>query len=117
MAGHRAASNPLLAGVSSRATRAPARLATRATAAGSLPVNEIEQIIRAKGTVDHGVLNIRIDRDDIPHVTKDGEPVKPSLEINGNLCFETRSRKAAVLSAPRPPPRCRRRRRRTPPRR
>jgi Domain of Unknown Function (DUF1259) len=59
-----------------------------AAAAARLPVAEIEAIIRAKGTFANGVLNIEIDRDDIPNVKKEGVPIKPAFEINGNLCFQ-----------------------------
>jgi hypothetical protein len=76
IAGAVAAGVPLL-------TAGPAMAAT-----GSLPVTEIESILRAQGTVSDGVLNIQIDRDDIPDVTKDGVPVRPAFEINGNLVFQ-----------------------------
>lgn len=85
IAGGLAASAPLLAGVSSAATRSQA---AGNGAAGALPVAEIEKIIRAQGTMSNGVLNIEIDRDDLPGVTKHGVPVKPGFEINGNLCFQ-----------------------------
>ena len=88
LAGGLAASAPLLAVVSSAATRTPARASAPADTAGSLPVAEIEKIIRAQGTVSNGVLNIEIDRDDVPNVKKHGVPVKPAFEINGNLCFQ-----------------------------
>jgi uncharacterized protein DUF1259 len=71
---------PLLAG-----TAAP-RIGPGAAWPGT--VAEIERIVRAKGTVSNGVLNIEIDREDLPHVRKAGVPVKPAFEINGNLCFQ-----------------------------
>ncbi len=85
----------MTAGPLAAAAAAPAQAASRAGAAaatgssaGGLPVTLIESIIRAKGTVSDGVLNIEIDRDDIPNVRKHGVPVKPAFEINGNLCFQ-----------------------------
>jgi hypothetical protein len=56
--------------------------------ARALPIKEIERIIRAQGTFDNGVLNIEIDRDDLPHVMKEGHVIKPAFMINGNLCFQ-----------------------------
>jgi Domain of Unknown Function (DUF1259) len=61
-----------------------------ASASGSthLPVSEIEKIVGAKGDFSNGVLNIDISRDDIPHVHKEGVPIKPAFQIHGNLCFQ-----------------------------
>lgn len=78
---------PLMTEPGSAAIQAPDRL-TASARARALPVSEIQRIVRAQGTVSNGVLNIQIDRDDIPDVTKDGVPVKPGFEINGNLCFQ-----------------------------
>lgn len=86
-AGGAAALTPLLANPASAAARARARLTIPARA-GALPAAEIQAIIRAQGTVSNGVLNIQIDRDDLPNVTKNGVPVKPAFEINGTLCFQ-----------------------------
>ena len=47
------------------------------TAAWHGVVAEIERIIRVKGMVSNGVLGLEVDRDDIPHVHKEGVPVKP----------------------------------------
>jgi hypothetical protein len=87
IAGGLVASAPLLAGVSSAAART-ADTTSGSAAAASPPVAEIQDIIKAQGTVSNGVLNIEIDRDDIPDVTKYGVPVKPAFEINGNFCFQ-----------------------------
>ena len=59
------------------------------TAAWHGVVAEIERIIRVKGMVSNGVLGLEVDRDDIPHVHKEGVPVKPAFEINGNLYFQS----------------------------
>jgi hypothetical protein len=85
-AGSLVAAGPLLASAGNAA--AATRSVTGTGGPAGLPVAEIESIIRAKGTVSNGVLNIEIDRDDLPHVTKAGVPVKPAFEINGNLCFQ-----------------------------
>ena len=62
-------------------------------------VNEIESIIQAKGTVDNGVLNIEVDREDIPNVTLHGVPILPSFEINGNLYFQCLGGSDVILNA------------------
>jgi hypothetical protein len=105
VAGTLAAAGPLL-GAAQAASAATVARAPKSTAgpAGDrrLPVAEIERIIRAKGTVSNGVLNIEIDRNDIPNVHKAGVPIKPAFQINGNLCFQalddgsTSSRSAAT---------------------
>ncbi len=83
------AAAPLLTAASSASAATLAGADSIAGSSGArLPVTEIESIIRAKGTVSNGVLNIEIDRDDIPNVHKDGVPIKPAFEINGNLCFQ-----------------------------
>lgn len=68
------------------------------TASGRLPVSEIEKIVGAKGTVSNGVLNIEIDRDDIPDVHKEGVPIKPAFQINGNLVFQALSGGSVLMN-------------------
>jgi hypothetical protein len=73
--------------------------AEAATAAsGQLPVAEIERIVGAKGTVSNGVLTIEIDRDDIANVRKEGVPIKPAFEINGNLVFQALSDGSVMMN-------------------
>ncbi len=48
----------------------------------------IERIVQAKGTINYGLLQIEIDRNDIQNVTLRGTPIYPSFEINGDLNFE-----------------------------
>lgn len=86
------AAGPLLGAVGAAAAEA----ATGSS--GHLPVMLIEDIIRAKGMVSNGVLNIEIDRDDIPDVRKDGVPIKPAFEINGNLCFQALSDGSVMMN-------------------
>ena len=50
--------------------------------------HEIEAIVDAKGTVNYGVLQIGIDRNDIRDVTLRGTRILPSFEINGDLNFQ-----------------------------
>lgn len=96
LAGGLVAGAPLLAGVSGCAARTPAQEAggqgpgpDMATAPqGPLPVAEIERIIGAKGTVSNGVLDIGIARTDLPNVRKNGVPIKPAFEINGDYYFQ-----------------------------
>lgn len=82
------AAGPLLAATGSAATAQAATGSAAAVSTAALPVAQIESIIRAEGTVSDGVLNIEIDRDDLPHVHKHGVPIKPAFQINGNLCFQ-----------------------------
>lgn len=79
----------VLAAAGPAAAAAPRRAAGPAATHASLPVTEIEDIVRVKGTVSNGVLNLQVDREDLPDVTKDGVPIKPAFELNGNLCFQS----------------------------
>lgn len=80
-----AATTSLLAGTAVAA--GTAGMATLDSLAES-PVSEIETIIKVQGSMSNEVLNLQINRDDIPNVTKDGIPIKPSFEINGNIFFQ-----------------------------
>jgi uncharacterized protein DUF1259 len=91
-AGGLAAAAPLLGAVSSSAAEA----ATSSLA--GLPVKLIEQIIEVQGMVTERVLQIEIDRDDIPDVHKEGVPIKPAFEINGTVCFQALSGGSVVLN-------------------
>lgn len=56
---------------------------------GSLPVEEMQEILRAQGMVSKGVLSIGIDRDDIGEVAGPlGVRFTPSFEVNGGLTFQ-----------------------------
>jgi Domain of Unknown Function (DUF1259) len=77
----------LLSGAGNAAALAPGGTAAPSDT-GPLPVTEIERIINARGTVSNGVLDIGLARADIPDVTKNGVPVKPGFEINGDLFFQ-----------------------------
>lgn len=48
--------------------------------------------------VTERVLQIEIDRDDIPDVHKEGMPIKPAFEINGTVCFQALSDGSVVLN-------------------
>lgn len=79
----------------------PAAATTGPSAAGGgagLPVALIERIVRAKGSVSDGVLNIGIERDDLPYVRKEGVPIKPSFQINGSLCFQALADGSTMLN-------------------
>jgi len=86
IAGGLAATTPLLTGTAAAAGTAAAGTAVSAE---PLPVGEIESIIKIQGAVSDGVLNLQIVRGDIPNVTKDGVPIKPPFEINGNISFQS----------------------------
>jgi len=94
MGGGAVASGVLLSGGGLTLARdAAAAPAAPAGTVGSPPLSaaqrqEIQAIIQVEGTYSNNVLNIQVDRDDVPDVTKDGVPIKPSFEINGNLCFQ-----------------------------
>jgi hypothetical protein len=88
------ASAAALAGVS-----AGQGLAQAEAASGGLPVDAIERIVNAKGTVSGGVLNIELDRDDIGDVHGPlGVVFTPSFQINGNLCFQPLAGGRALLN-------------------
>ncbi len=84
------AATPLASGLASASTTDTRHVqgADAGKSPADLPTKEIERIVRAQGTFSNGVLNIEIDRDDLPHVTKEGHVIKPAFMINGNLCFE-----------------------------
>ena len=94
LAGGLVAGAPVLAGVSGCATRTATQAGgdlgrdAAATSPASLPVAEIERIIGVKGTVSSGVLDIGIVRTDLPNVRKNGVPIKPAFEINGDYFFQ-----------------------------
>jgi len=52
-------------------------------------IQEIERIVQAQGMVSNGVLNIEVDRSDIPLINIRGVPIKSPFEINGNLYFQS----------------------------
>lgn len=61
----------------------------REAQAGRLPVDQIQEIIQAQGTVTKGVLDISISRDDIGDVSgPEGVTFTPAFEINGDLTFQ-----------------------------
>ncbi len=82
---------PALAHKLGGTTFKPSRAVGAVAADADMPVDRIEDIIRAKGTVSNGVLNIQVERDDLRHIVKEpfGVPIKPAFEINGNLCFQS----------------------------
>jgi hypothetical protein len=73
-----------------RALAATTRQHAAASAtSGSLPVSAIERIMRAKGSISGGVLDIGLDRDDIGDVKGPmGVTFTPSFQINGNVFFQ-----------------------------
>jgi hypothetical protein len=65
----------------------------------SLPVRQIEQILRADGKVTNGVLSIDMDRDDLGNVTgPGGVPFKPSFEIDHKLFFQMIGANRAIFN-------------------
>jgi hypothetical protein len=60
-----------------------------ASGSTDLPVNEIQEIIGAQGTVSNGVLNIQVDRNDLEVTGPHGIPFKPSWEINHEFFFQS----------------------------
>lgn len=88
LAGGLAVAAPLLGRPQDAAAAQDASQASAAPAGTAQAFREIQKIIRAKGTVSNGILDITIDRDDIPNVHKDGVPIKPAFMINGDVFFQ-----------------------------
>jgi hypothetical protein len=67
----------------------------------SLPVDQIEQILGASGTVQNGVLSVEIDRTDARKAFFEPEHVLvlPEFELNGTLYFQPLSGGQAILNA------------------
>jgi hypothetical protein len=64
----------------------------------SLPVRQMEQVLRAKGTVTNGVLRVGIDRTDIGAVSLRGVSIHPSFEVNGDLTFQPTGASSAFFN-------------------
>ncbi len=65
----------------------------------TLPVDEIEELVGAKGTVTNGVLDIPIARTDIGSVEgPEGVTFTPSFEIHGDLYFQPLADGRALLN-------------------
>jgi hypothetical protein len=65
---------------------------------GGLPVEEMQEILQANGSVTNGVLSVSLDRPDIGPVTLRGVPILPSFEINGDLTFQPLGGKQAFFN-------------------
>ena len=61
---------------------------TAASQQSRLPVERMQAILQAEGSVTNGVLSVSIDRTDIGTVHLRGVPIKPSFEVNGDLTFQ-----------------------------
>jgi uncharacterized protein DUF1259 len=93
--GGAAAGGVLAAGLADAVT---ARAVT-AVEGGRLPVDDIERIMQAKGSVSGGVLNIELERDDIGEVKGPlGVTFTPSFQINGNVFFQPLAGGRALLN-------------------
>lgn len=66
---------------------------------GSLPVEQIEDIMEVNGTVTNGVLALELDRDDLKVMGPGGVPFKPSFEENHTFDFQPISGGRAFLNA------------------
>ena len=70
--------------------------------ASSFPVDlqrQIENIVDAKGSINYGLLQIEIDRNDIHGVTLRGTPILPSFEINGDLNFQSLGGNRVIMNS------------------
>ena len=66
---------------------------------GTLPVDQIEQILQAQGMVSKGVLSIDIEREDIGDVAGPlGVTFTPAFEIDGTLTFQPLGRGRAFFN-------------------
>ncbi len=76
-----------------------ADLSDQSTAPSQLPLVEIQQIVQAKGTVENGVLDLEISRDDIGEVKGPvGVTFDSDFEINGDLFFQPLSDNKGFLN-------------------
>jgi len=66
---------------------------------GTLPVKQIEDIMRTTGMVMNDVLTIELDRDDLRVTGPGGIPFKPSFEENHTFSFQPLSNGQAILNA------------------
>lgn len=72
---------------------------TSARSCGNLPVDRIERILEAEGTVDKGVLDITIERKDIGNVSGPlGVTLTPAFEIQADIYFQPLDHGRAVLN-------------------
>jgi uncharacterized protein DUF1259 len=72
-----------------QATAGPATAAALRHRRGRLPVDAIEQILGARGSVSAGVLSVSLDRTDIGPVKGPlGVTFPPAFEISGDLTFQ-----------------------------
>src|SRR4051812_7437453 len=72
-----------------QATAGPATAAALRHRRGRLPVDAIEQIVGARGSVSAGVLSVSLDRTDIGPVKGPlGVTFPPAFEISGDLTFQ-----------------------------
>jgi hypothetical protein len=84
-----AASGALSGALPLSSAAAAHRLRAHASQRGKLPVDQIEQIVQAEGTVTKGVLSIDIERTDIGDVAGPlGVTFTPAFEIDGTLTFQ-----------------------------
>jgi hypothetical protein len=74
-----------------------------ASSGGSLPIEQIEQIMQAPGTATNGVLDIRIERQDLrvtQRIPGNGTiPFQPAWENNGDFFFQPLPNGQAILNA------------------
>lgn len=70
----------------------------------SLPVDQMEDILQAEGTVTNGVLDVSLDRSDIgtitlhDYATNEDIPIVPSFELNGDLTFQPIGNDQAIFN-------------------
>lgn len=77
----------------------PARVDDQGAPVTQLPIADIERITRVKGTVSNNVLDLTVERTDLPHVvTTTGIPVKPGFQINGDVFFEALHDGSAIMN-------------------
>ncbi|MBV9535809.1 MAG: DUF1259 domain-containing protein [Solirubrobacterales bacterium] len=66
---------------------------------GTLPVEKIQRIVQAQGTVTKGVLSIDIERLDMPKVAGPlGVTFRPDFELNGSLTFQPLGHDYAIFN-------------------
>jgi hypothetical protein len=84
-----ASASPFTTAAAARGRRVPSGHHDHRHQHGSLPADEIQQIVEAEGTVTNGVLSIDIEREDIGDVSGPlGVTFTPAFEIDGTLTFQ-----------------------------
>ncbi len=87
-----------MTGLSARAQAAEAVKADKSISGATLPVKQIEEILRSEGKLSDGVLSITQDRKDLQVTGPGGMPFKPAFEVNHEFAFQSLGADKAILN-------------------